>query len=89
MNRDEKTAYHFDNPKVGDEFTEMCAYWFEIIDIRDSGIVIEETYGDNSQKLLTFKDKEELQKKYSYGGNTPGYWVTYLGNKVDDSKESN
>lgn len=82
MNLEEKTAYHFDNPRVGDNFSEMSAYWFEIIEISDDKIVIEEIYGDHSRKLTTFKNKEELQKRYSYDIK-PGYWVTYYGNKAD------
>ena len=29
----QKTEEHFNNPEVNDRFTEMCAYWFEVLSL--------------------------------------------------------
>lgn len=80
-----RTAEAFDNPQVGDEFSEMAAYYIYVIHREGDSLVTMEarppcTLPDDG--IVTLHTVESFKKKYAYG-TIPGYFVLLYKTGVD------
>lgn len=75
------------DPRVGDRFTEMYAFWVYVTAIDGDQIVTLEASGpctfpdDGKQRVQT---RDEFRKRFGYG-TQPGSWVTLAGRGHDVS----
>ena len=82
-----ETAEAFENPQVGDRFTEMYTFWMYVVEITDGKIVTMECNGpatmpdDGKVRVQTL---DEYRKRFAYE-SIPGYWVRLVdrGNNVE------
>lgn len=83
------TEVAFDNPQVGDRFTEMFNYWLYVVARDGEQITTMEaiapcTLPDDGE-IRTYATVEEFRARFRYGGTTPGYWVRLIDRDHDVS----
>lgn len=82
---EQETLLAFNNPQVGDCFTEMYSFYMYVIGVEEDKIyVIEgnppcELPKDGILRVLT---RKEFKKHYGYG-TQPGFWVTWVNGDND------
>jgi hypothetical protein len=68
-------------PKVGDWFSEMCAFNVFIYDVKPNGeLYVVEGSPDGPYEGLIYKSSKDLAYKLSYKA-IPGYWCKYYGRR--------
>ncbi len=77
--RDE-TAERFADPRVGDWFTEMCAFWMYVEVVNPEYVIVRERDGDRLGAPRLFPTHDAFRAAYAYG-TIPGYWVSYSHNR--------
>lgn len=69
--------------EVGDIFSEMYAFWVNVINIDKEGKIITLEHNDiNSAEIVCYNSFVEFDKRFSYG-TIPGHWVGYIENDID------
>ena len=84
----EDTELAMRDPQPGDRFTEIYSFWVYVIG-RDGDEI---TYMEASPPCTLPRDGavktstlREFQDHFAYGGNTPGYWITFVDSNNDVS----
>lgn len=75
------------NPRVGDRYTEMFAFWLYVVGVVGETIITMEasppcTLPDDGE--IKIQTRDELERRLAYG-SIDGYWVRLVdrGNNVD------
>jgi hypothetical protein len=83
----ENTALAFDDPQVGDHFSEMATYHVFVVDCNEEGIV----WCSASAPCSFPKDAkfekgtpEEFKNRYKYPTNSSKYWVRLMERGVNE-----
>lgn len=78
---DKKTATAFDNPQVGDRFTEMYSFWLYVVGRKEDKVATLEasppcTFPEDGK--LKIQTVEEFKKRFAYG-SIDGYSLRFAG----------
>ena len=81
----EATEEAMANPRVGDRFTEMYAFWLYVIEIQEHIITTLEasapcTVPEDGKIIVQTLD--QFQKRFAYA-NTSGYWIRLVDRNND------
>lgn len=71
------TEAAFEDPRVGDRFSEMFAFWVCVVDVGAQSVTVMQGGGHPSRfpgrlKVRAFPTRAAFRKAYAY---PPGYWV--------------
>lgn len=72
--------------KVGDRFSEMMAFFINVISIDNGKIVTIEGNPSSNMEIREYDSAEALRNRCEYSTLSGSYWVYYLGN---DRKKAN
>lgn len=71
--------------KVGDRFTEMMAFFINVIEVDDKIVTLEGNPGGKLE-IREYESAEAFRKKCAYSTIADSYWVYYLGNDIEKMK---
>lgn len=81
----EATAEAFRYPQVGDYFTEIYAYYFFVLEVTTTRVLIMEVFPPCTipeEGKLTVLSRVGYRSRFAYG-TQPGYWVRLIRRGVD------
>ncbi len=82
--KEKATKHNLLNPRVGDRYSEMFAFWVYVVAVTEDFVAVVEAHPPctlpDDGKLRYFENSRVMEQAYAYGGTTTGHFIRYQDN---------